>query len=69
MAGTKEIPGWSSQNLVQATQGGVYFGGGNKDQSTGLPGASSPAALNHNIPKAVSLAAIASVAGVLFTLA
>lgn len=66
MTGTNQIPGWSSQNLVQATLGGVYFGGGNKNQGSGL-GGSSPASSTY-IPKAVSLAALASAAGVLFTL-
>lgn len=65
LAGTQDIPRWSSQNLVQATQGGVYFGGGNKDPSKGQAGAGAPMA---SVPKAVTLAVVASAAGVLFTM-
>lgn len=65
MAGTQDIPGWSSQNLVQATQGGIYFGGANKDQSQGLAGMSSAM---RPLPQMLGMAALASAAGVLFTL-
>lgn len=66
MGGTSDIPGWSTQaGLVQATQGGVYFGGGNKDQSSGMAG-SSPAS---SLTPALTVGFLASAAGVLFTLA
>lgn len=62
LPGTQAIPGWSTQDdLVQATQGGVYFGGGNKDQSS----KEASAAHASTVP---FVALMASTAGAVFTL-